>query len=244
MGRKILDLSNHRYGRLLVLERDLTKPSGAGKSAYWKCQCDCGNFCSIRSDKLTKEITKSCGCLSKEVRTNLFLKDLTNLTFNKLTVIKRDLEKPCGKGQFAYWICKCECGNIVSIRGDHLRNNDVISCGCINSKGEMKISQLLQENNISYKTQYSFDDLKGDYNNLRFDFAIFKNNELFCLIEFQGEQHFTKWGNEPEERFLKRKEYDLKKKQFCKERQIKLIEFYYNEYSKINWEYLKEKIKW
>lgn len=111
-------------------------------------------------------------------------------------------------------------------------------------KRRNEISQLLQENNISYKTQYFFDNLKGDYNNLRFDFAIFKNDELFCLIEFQGEQHFTKWGNEPEERFLKRKEYDLKKKQFCKERQIKLVEFYYNEYSKINWEYLKEKIKW
>ena len=63
---------------------------------------------------------------------------------------------------------------------------DTNSCGCIRSKGEMQIRQLLQENNIDFKQEFSFEDLK-DILPLRFDFAIFKNELLVGLIEFQGE---------------------------------------------------------
>ena len=55
------------------------------------------------------------------------LKDLTGLKFGKMLVQKRDIEK---KTQAAYWICKCECGNIKSVRGQRLRNGEVIDCGC------------------------------------------------------------------------------------------------------------------
>lgn len=44
------------------------------------------------------------------------LKDLTGKTFGHLKVIKRDEEK-IGKDHGAWWICKCNCGNVVSIRG-------------------------------------------------------------------------------------------------------------------------------
>ena len=150
MGRPVCDLTNKKFGKLTVISRDLSKPTGAGKSAYWICQCDCGNICSIRSDKLKNGITQSCGCYSKEVRTQIFLKDLTNQRFGKLKVLKRDLTKPQGKACFAYWICQCDCGNICSVRGDHLRDGSTQSCGCLKSFGEFQISQLLQQHNISY----------------------------------------------------------------------------------------------
>ena len=31
-----------KFGKLLVLERDLTKPVGHGYQSYWVCKCDCG----------------------------------------------------------------------------------------------------------------------------------------------------------------------------------------------------------
>lgn len=50
------------------------------------------------------------------------------------------------------------------------------------------INNLLIENNINYKKEYSFIDLKGIKGGpLRFDFAIFDdNNNLIELIEFDG----------------------------------------------------------
>lgn len=42
--------------------------------------------------------------------------DLTGQRFGKLTVLKRDYSKKGG----TYWICQCDCGNIISTRKDTL----------------------------------------------------------------------------------------------------------------------------
>ena len=139
MGRPAIDLTGMEVGRLTVLSRDVSKPSGAGKSVYWLCQCECGNVTSVRMDKLKKGEIRSCGCLSKEVRTNMFLKDLSNQDFGYLHAFKRDLTKPTGSGCFAYWICKCRCGNLVSVRGDHLRDGTTQSCGCLSKEVRSKL---------------------------------------------------------------------------------------------------------
>lgn len=40
--------------------------------------------------------------------------------FGKLTVVSKDENKD--KGGCIKWICKCDCGNIVSVRSGYLRN--------------------------------------------------------------------------------------------------------------------------
>lgn len=30
-----------------------------------------------------------------------------------------------------YWICRCDCGNIKSILGQHLKSKHTQSCGCL-----------------------------------------------------------------------------------------------------------------
>lgn len=62
------------------------------------------------------------------------VKEMTGQIFGKLTVLKRDFSKETAA---AYWICKCECGNEKSIRGDRLRKGEVINCGC-EKKNEKK----------------------------------------------------------------------------------------------------------
>lgn len=47
---------------------------------YWICQCDCGNFASIRGDNLVRLDTLSCGCYHKEVGS----KKSTNKKYNKV----------------------------------------------------------------------------------------------------------------------------------------------------------------
>ena len=113
------------------------------------------------------------------------------------------------------WLCECECGTIKEIFGKHLQSQSTQSCGCIISLGEKRISELLTNNHIQFKKQFTFSDLK-DKGLLRFDFAIFKKDELQCLIEFDGIQHFSNkrggWNNDNSfEQTLKR---DLLKNQY------------------------------
>lgn len=55
--------------------------------------------------------------------------DLTGKRFGRLTVLKKD-PNPKSKSS-AYWICKCDCGNIKSINGNNLKHKSIKSCGCI-----------------------------------------------------------------------------------------------------------------
>lgn len=55
------------------------------------------------------------------------LNDLTGKTYNRLTVIRRDTSR---KG--VYWICRCECGKVVSVRAYNLTSGSTKSCGCLN----------------------------------------------------------------------------------------------------------------
>ena len=54
--------------------------------------------------------------------------DLTGKKFGQWTVIGRG--KNPSKSTFAYWMCKCECGNIKTVAGVSLRNGESTSCGC------------------------------------------------------------------------------------------------------------------
>lgn len=63
MGRKLIDLTGNRFGRLVVVERGR---HGRGYS-YWLCQCDCGIEKEVSASSLKNGNTKSCGCLNREV---------------------------------------------------------------------------------------------------------------------------------------------------------------------------------
>lgn len=56
--------------------------------------------------------------------------DLSGKKINNWTVIKRD-ESEIGKKKYK-WICKCDCGKIYSVDGNHLRNG--ASSKCISCK--------------------------------------------------------------------------------------------------------------
>lgn len=74
---------------------------------------------------------------------------------------------------------------------------------------------------------------------LRFDFAIFKNDELKCLIEFQGEQHIYSSNGFYSEDLIK---HDEMKKEYCQKNDIPLYFLYYKEKqnTQVTWEELCE----
>ena len=51
-------------------------------------------------------------------------------SFGKLVVVKYDSIKK----RLAYWDCKCDCGNMVVIRGASLRSGATRSCGCLRGR--------------------------------------------------------------------------------------------------------------
>ena len=117
-----------------------------------------------------------------------FHEDLTGKKIGKLTVLGLSDKT----NRRLYWKCRCDCGKIISVKGDHLRQKNQLSCGCLSSVGEEEIAEILRSNNINFITQYKFDNFTSDYNNIpyRFDFAIIINDKVEYLIEFDGEQHF------------------------------------------------------
>lgn len=60
----MLNHSGKTFGRLTVLNY-------AGRNKYnfplWKCHCSCGNITIVVGSSLSSNLTKSCGCLKREV---------------------------------------------------------------------------------------------------------------------------------------------------------------------------------
>lgn len=83
--------------------------------------------------------------------------DLTGQKFNRLTVIKRVEDYISPKRQrHAQWLCSCECGNQVVVKGEHLKNENTKSCGCLNS-------EAVAQRNKNYCKKYNIYDLSGEY---------------------------------------------------------------------------------
>jgi hypothetical protein len=151
MSRKTEDLTNRKFGRLLVKTHQ-GKTNGASQ---WECVCDCGTICHVPHYRLTGLRTKSCGCLRRDVATD----NLVDKVYGKLTVIKKYGYKYTeGKNRAIVWECQCECGNVHIVPTVLLKNGHVKSCGCLNKHrlikdltgltfGELKVSKFSERKN-------------------------------------------------------------------------------------------------
>ncbi|MDD7756883.1 MAG: hypothetical protein PUJ51_20740 [Clostridiales bacterium] len=109
------------------------------------------------------------------------------------------------------------------------------------SRGEIKIEEILKENGIPFKEEYSFPDLVTNSGRpLRFDFAIFDDEgQLEFLIEYQGIQHYeakSKFGGYAG---LRKQQYnDMQKRIYCKKNNIILIAIPYTDEGRITYDYI------
>ena len=138
---------------------------------------------------------------------------------------------------------QCQCGNIFYTSYNMFKQLGYHSChDCnandkITSKGEDFIRTYLINNGIDFKEEYTFKDLKNS-NVLRFDFAIFKNDKLKMIIEFDGKQHYG-IGNFSDDtdkmlsQFQRVLESDFKKNTYCFENGIPILRIPYHKYNKI-----------
>lgn len=209
--------------------------------AYWLCQCYCGNKFIARGADLTNGHTTSCGCKQKKSiqkigKLNKYknIKDLTNQRFGKLVVLEPTEKRDSCRS--VIWKCQCDCGRIVEL-SSHVLQQGQVSCGCLNSKGELKISQLLLNNNIEFETQKSFNTcVLESGRKAKFDFYVEKK----YIIEYDGIQHFEpRIGWNTEENFNVTKENDKIKNNWCLENNIPIIRIPYTIFSELKLEDLQ-----
>lgn len=60
--------------------------------------------------------------------------DLTDMTFDRLTVIERVPRPAYNAHKGAWWLCRCECGKEVVVPGSSLRRKRTRSCGCLQAE--------------------------------------------------------------------------------------------------------------
>lgn len=65
-------------------------------------------------------LSKSCGNNVKHQR--IIRDNLIGKRFNHLLVLNRDWDT---KNKYPRWICQCDCGNIKSISGKHLKSQKI-----------------------------------------------------------------------------------------------------------------------
>ena len=127
-----------------------------------------------------------------------------------------------------YWLCQCDCGNVIEAASNQLKRGDIQSCGCIKTSiGEENIQKILEKNNISYLKEVKFPDLKNSNNSyLRYDFAILENNKIIRLVEFDGIQHFEK-QNYFTHSLEETKKNDITKNEYAKKNNFPLVRIPY-----------------
>jgi hypothetical protein len=113
---------------------------------------------------------------------------------------------------------------------------------CASSKGEKRIAQYLIKNGVDYKAQYWFNDCR-DKKPLKFDFAIFEQNNLKLLIEYDGELHYEPYrtGEKAKGKLLYIQKHDKMKNEYCRINKIQLLRIPYWEKENIE-EILKYKL--
>lgn len=213
------DLTNKIFGDLTV-SKYLTYKK-------YECICKCGNKRVVSANELTSgKVTQCVECTQARVQKqyNESRIDLLGKTFGDLTVIgyKQNLHK---------WICKCSCGNIIDVYGQHLRVGDTKSCGCkyglsgvYRSYLEMEVHKFISDN-CSYKIVNNTRGILKD--NKEIDIYI---PELKIAFEINGDY----WHNDEHIDI----NYHRNKVIECKTKGIRLIHIY--EYE---WLYNNDKIK-
>ena len=137
--------------------------------------------------------------------------------------------------------CRCKkCGYIWYPKPNNLLYGKITGCPKCQSysKGEDRIKECLESNNIPYIIHKTYSELLGiGGKKLSFDFYLPDYN---LLIEYQGQQHEkpTTFGNmnvdEAQKQFKTQQEHDKRKRDYAKQHGIKLLEIWYYDYNDIS----------
>lgn len=119
--------------------------------------------------------------------------DLSEKRFGKLTVLQLDKDRTKRK---SYWICRCDCGNIKSIRGDSLKI--VTSCGCVKKEQDLKNLGVKRNHNMTHHPLFPIWDavMNRCYNQNNRSYADYGGRGIKVCDDWHLVENFCKWGYE------------------------------------------------
>lgn len=82
--------------------------------------------------------------------------DLTGIIFNRLIVIKQEQSVLYGKTKKRMWLCRCSCGNEITVNTGALTSGNTKSCGCLHDEtsasNSIKSRYMLANPDSGYKS--------------------------------------------------------------------------------------------
>lgn len=193
-------------------------------------KCSCGEFFKRNWNSFLSGATTCSKCTSKQnsERQRLeYEKVESYIESCDCKLLSTDYRKNTQKLDI-----QCVCGEIFKVSFNKFKNNNQIRCrNCTKtiSKGELKIRNYLKSKNIPFKTEFTFNDLRGENKQyLKFDFYLPTFN---ICIEYDGELHYikTSLNNDLESQKFR----DNLKNNYCHINKIKLIRIPYWDFNNI-----------
>lgn len=81
-----------RYGRLLVVSREISSPYGYSR---WLCHCDCGKSTIAKGCSLRRKHTRSCGCLLADSNRSTRSATTHGMRYTKVYQVWRNMRQRC-----------------------------------------------------------------------------------------------------------------------------------------------------
>lgn len=224
---KFIDLTNRKFDRLTVIKRveDHIQPNG-NHNVMYECECECGNKIITRGRNLTHKVTRSCGCLAREIiaekgrlskkynKYNLSGDYGIGYTSNTNEEFYFDLED-YNKIKDHCW-CKSNTGHIIS--GSKILLNRLImnipkhkvvyhiNRKLIdNRKKNLKIltkSQSQKDNNISKNNTSGYKGVSWNKQNKKWEAYITKNRKRIGLGLYKNKNDAIEARKKAEEKYF------------------------------------------
>ena len=135
------DLTGKRFGRLTAVRRAENGPHGI----QWLFKCDCGTEHVTLAESVRRGLTKSCGCLRKELSVKPRVPSIAGQRFGRLVAIERiDASK---------WLFKCDCGSdYIGWKGPVVKGK-VQACGCLHRENSRTCFNSIVKGTFSNPTR-------------------------------------------------------------------------------------------
>lgn len=129
------------------------------------------------------------------------MSEMVGERFGRLIVIEKDHNQNRG----TYWKCQCDCGNIKSVRGDHLQGGKTKSCSCLRK------TRAITHNMTNTGTYEAWEHIKQRCSNHKDKgFHNYGGRGIkVCNRWLKFENFYEDMGNRPEGLTIERKNNEL-----------------------------------